>query len=429
MEGGPTVASVAGSSGSGSRSGSGNGSGSGSGESRRIALINMLNEQFAGFRWARFPVTSSCYDAGKHTGANANGGRSELTEESLAVEFSTVLLQPQAETDVRKPAIFFCHGLASNRTVWRECGLYLARQGFPVAYCDLVGHGDSTSALFHGGVRSGSISKYSIDYICHHLQEVLTRMRMYVSDMQTSSTASSVCEPTEQSSGCPVAVAGKVSVHQCSPSDLASLLPSAWAQPVVFAGHSYGGAIAFEMGIRHPDLIRSIVCVDGGFINLQKLYPDFASCIMKLCPPPFLNISYAALEGIIRTEWCRGWSELGIQSMLNNFRELTNHRHLDACNVEPKLIAPMHSQLLQDFWKYDPLSRSALVTQPVLLLPSKEAVTPFTGNKHDDVQSLLGVLCNGHLFQLDMCEQHDIPAQHPKELATQLVRHFEEGLL
>ena len=47
-----------------------------------------------------------------------------------------------------------------------------------------------------------------------------------------------------------------------------SRMDSIWVQPIV-CGQSWGGSVVLELAKLHPESIRGIVCVDGGFIDLQ----------------------------------------------------------------------------------------------------------------------------------------------------------------
>jgi pimeloyl-ACP methyl ester carboxylesterase len=455
-----------------------------------------LVSQFEGFRCFRFfatqataasqdsthtaPISSSPTGTGCGAGscirvnpvlASSSSSSSSNTslDNSMVVEFSTNSLTVPTDS---KPAILCIHGLASNRTIWRECGLALASRGYAVAYCDLVGHGDSSSPLGMLGVRAGTIGRYNMAMICDHLAALLARLRELAATQNDSSDSNSIPSLTVDSHEADGSSSGRI-VKEISVENVGQYLPLAWAnRRVIVVGHSYGASIALELGIRCPDLVGGIVCVDGGFINLARLYPDFGACIMKLCPPPLFNMSFAALEGIVRTEWCRGWSELGIQSMLNNFRELNNIHNINGpCNVEPKLASPLHVQLLQNFWYYNPLVCASLVTQPVLLLPSKENANLFTFNKREDIDALMSILTasNGATVSStvsvtttstesltssgeaadttltlstavsQVCERrrrakvvtveefgrHDIPAEHPLLLANEIMRQIE----
>ena len=100
---------------------------------------------------------------------------------------------------------------------------------------------------------------------------------------------------------------------------------------IVVVGHSYGGNVALEFGIQKNHLVCGIVCIDGGFIDLQKSYPDFAACLLHLSPPSFHGTSHADLENLVRRDWCRDWPESGVVSMLKNFSELPDG------SVEPTL--------------------------------------------------------------------------------------------
>ena len=68
--------------------------------------------------------------------------------------------------------------------------------------------------------------------------------------------------------------------------DLAGLIEQRMSPPVIAAGQSFGGNLVLELAARHPELVSGVVCVDGGFVDLQSAWPDWNDALELLTPPP-----------------------------------------------------------------------------------------------------------------------------------------------
>ncbi|MEM1333899.1 MAG: alpha/beta fold hydrolase, partial [Actinomycetota bacterium] len=71
---------------------------------------------------------------------------------------------------------------------------------------------------------------------------------------------------------------GPYDVTTCA-DDLALLIDSVGFElPPLVAGQSWGGNVVLELGFRHPDSVRLVACVDGGFIDLQERFESWEAC-------------------------------------------------------------------------------------------------------------------------------------------------------
>jgi pimeloyl-ACP methyl ester carboxylesterase len=58
--------------------------------------------------------------------------------------------------------------------------------------------------------------------------------------------------------------------------DAAALLDALDAAPAVIIGRSYGGTVALDLAIRHPDKVRAIAVLEGD--APRELAPATAAC-------------------------------------------------------------------------------------------------------------------------------------------------------
>jgi pimeloyl-ACP methyl ester carboxylesterase len=85
-------------------------------------------------------------------------------------------------------------------------------------------------------------------------------------------------------------------------------------RPVV-AGQSWGGNVAVELAWRHPAIVRGIVCVDGGWLEPSRVFPDWDACAAALAPPRLIGRPLAEIEGYVRSGH-PDWPETGILGAL-----------------------------------------------------------------------------------------------------------------
>ena len=164
-------------------------------------------------------------------GVNDGLPTSELIATGTGVRLR-VVKWGEPETHSGMP-IVLVHGLASNAMLWEGAALAFVALGHPVIAVDLRGHGQS--------------DKPDDGY-----------------DMQTVTF------------------------------DLAKLLEvlavRGYVRPVV-CGQSWGGNVVIELAHQYPQLVRGVVAVDGGFLELQNHFPEWEACSIALRPPNLLGTS------------------------------------------------------------------------------------------------------------------------------------------
>lgn len=234
--------------------------------------------------------------------------------------------------------VLLVHGLASNARTWDGVADRLHELGHPVAAVDQRGHGHSDKPD----------TGYDFATICADLASVLEGLGW-------------------------TADAGRL--------------------PLV-AGQSWGGNVVLELAIRHPEATRAIVCVDGGTLELARLFPTWERCRAAMAPPRLTGITAQEFETMIRT-WHPDWSAAGVAGTLANMEIRPDG------TIAPWLSLDHHLSILRHLWEHHPPERWPLLSVPVLLIPSALAddegvgaaeagvaagllrVAPFPGGDHD----------------------------------------------
>ncbi len=245
------------------------------------------------------------------------------------------------------PPFVLVHGLASNARLWDGVATALAAAGHPVFAVDLRGHGRS--------------SKPSGPY-----------------DIPTVAN------------------------------DLATLIERLGIERPVVAGQSWGGNVVLELAARHPDLVRGIVCVDGGWLEPGRDFADWNACRAALSPPRLAGRRMAEIEGYMRSAH-PDWPETGIRGVLANFELRPDG------TVAPWLSFDHHVKVLHGLWEHRPSELYAGLMVPVLLAPADGGESDRTRKKRGDVETAATIIPEVRVrwFTGD----HDIHAQHPAELA------------
>jgi pimeloyl-ACP methyl ester carboxylesterase len=253
------------------------------------------------------------------------------------------------------------HGLASNARTWDGVAARLASRGHPVVTVDLRGHGRS----------SKPDAPYDVPVVADDLARLIEAMDL--------------------------------------------------ARPIV-AGQSWGGNVALELAARHPDSVRGIVCVDGGWLEPSATFESWEACREVLAPPRLAGLQRADIERYIRGAH-PGWPETGIAGTLANFEVRADG------TIAPWLTFERHIAVLRGLWEHHPTERYAAVPVPVLLVPVEAggaAGDDRAGRKRDDVARALGALpiARAHWMRGD----HDIHVQRPAELADVMTEQLAGGV-
>ncbi len=255
--------------------------------------------------------------------------------------------------DPRLPAWLLVHGLASNARLWDGVARHLAGLGHRVVAIDQRGHGLS--------------SKPDSGY-----------------DMVTVAD------------------------------DLIALIDVLGFDRPGVAGQSWGGNVVLELAYRHPDAISTVVCVDGGFIDLAGRFPDWDDAATALAPPRLAGTPLEQITGWLQTS-AADWPEEGRQGTLANFEVR------DDATVAPWLTFDRHLLVLRGLWEHQPSTRYQSVNVPTLLIAADNGDVAWTNSKHEAVDAAVAALPRGRAEWFSPAH-HDVHAQRPIEVGDLLHR-------
>ncbi len=244
------------------------------------------------------------------------------------------------------PAVILVHGLASNARLWDGVSQYLAEAGIPSAAVDLRGHGESDRPD----------AGYDVPTVADDVADVIR-----------------------------------------------ALAPDR----VVLTGQSWGANVALECGARHPDLVDTVVCVDGGFLRPADAFADREAMWEALAPPRFDELTPEQLEIRLRIRF-DGWPEAAVSGALANFERAGNGF------VRARLTRERHRAVLDGLWDHDPDRTVAGMRVPVRLI-----VAGDHGSKRARVEAFAAA--GGESLATEWVDaDHDVHAQFPSLVAEQI---------
>jgi pimeloyl-ACP methyl ester carboxylesterase len=206
-------------------------------------------------------------------------------------------------------------------------------------------------------------------------------------------------------------------------SDLGALLRRLGLDRPVLVGQSWGGNVVLETAARDPALVRGVVAVDGGTIELAEAFPTFEACWETLAPPRLDGTTRRELESWLR-EAHPDWPESGIQGALASFELRPDG------TVAPWLTRARHMAVLRGLWEHSPSRRYADVPVPVLLVPAASARDDHARavSEREHVERALALLPRARVRWFADTD-HDIHAHRPADLAAVLMEAVRDGFL
>ena len=191
----------------------------------------------------------------------------------------------------------------------------------------------------------------------------------------------------------------------------------------ILVGQSWGAGVVLDFAVRHPDLTRGIVLVDGGLTDLRDAFPTWDICWDRLAPPQLVGMPLASVEAYFRTAHA-DWPEEGFEGSLGNF-EIRPDR-----TIAPWLSRDHHRAILESMWRQRTADLWSRLRVPALIVPVDGGESDWTKAKRAGAEAALaateesGLPVQVHWFEGD----HDIHAQHPAELAQAILSAERDGL-
>lgn len=280
---------------------------------------------------------------------NADLPTNELVETHNGVKLRVLTWVP-VQSNSQIP-VLLVHGLASNALLWEGAAHELVDMGHVVKAVDLRGHGMSEKP--DDGYDMQSVTKDVAGLLC-------------------------------------------------------TLATNGFERPVV-AGQSWGGNVVVELAHKYPELVRGVVAVDGGFLELQEHFPQWEECSVKLRPPNLLGTPVSRMRGYMEGAH-PDWPKTGIDGSMANFEQLPDG------TIRPWLTLDRHLMVLRGLWEHKPTHIYKDITVPVMFVPAEGPGGVFSETKRQAVERALHSVPKVRVEWFSPAD-HDLHAQHPVRFA------------
>ncbi len=280
---------------------------------------------------------------------NTNVASTAIVATSSDVNLQTVTWG-RAETH-RKPPVVLVHGLASNAMLWEGAALALSALGHLVTAVDLRGHGQSDKPD----------SGYDMKTVTQDVAELLLAIQK-----------------------------------------------DGFVHPLV-CGQSWGGNVVLELAHTQPDLVRGVVCVDGGFLELQNHFPDWDNCAQALRPPALAGTRIDDFRKYLQRSH-PDWPETGINGALACME------HLPDGTLRPWLTLERHMLILRGLWEHHPTHIYGEISVPVMFVPAEGSNSVFNDSKRSAIELAEQIVPKVRVEWFSPAD-HDLHAQHPERFA------------
>jgi pimeloyl-ACP methyl ester carboxylesterase len=203
--------------------------------------------------------------------------------------------------------------------------------------------------------------------------------------------------------------------------DAAAVIRQLGLERPVALGHSWGANVVLELGVRHPELVSTLVLLDGGFMSMREGM-DWKTTKEMLAPPPISGMhidEYLSMMRGFMSDQLEVTPE--VEGVSRSLMRVDSQGR-----IRPRLSRANHLRILHALWEQNAPALLARITVPTLILATRRP-DPGPGDEMFIAAKQIGeerVREIGGPIRFEWIEGiHDVPLQHPDEVARR-VRQF-----
>ncbi len=199
--------------------------------------------------------------------------------------------------------------------------------------------------------------------------------------------------------------------------DAVAVLKSARRKRPVLVGHSWGAMVALEVAARKPMAVAGVVLVDGGVGTMRDGFTSWAEARESLSPPHLAGTPADEFRAMI-PEFFGDTVDVTPQVI----DIVMSVMRVDAAGkIRPRLTRANHMRILRAIWEQDPVAMHTGLRVPALAILAASGDAEWDARKRDGVDALRKAGAKTKVLWIEGI--HDLPLQHPRELAKR-VRAF-----
>ena len=181
----------------------------------------------------------------------------------------------------------------------------------------------------------------------------------------------------------------------------------------VAAGQSWGGNVVVSLAAKHPDVVSALALVDGGWLDLTQSFPSWEAAEVAMQPPDIEGLPASELRRYLRRTH-PDWSAEAIDATLGNMRVWPDG------TLTRRLPVDKHMRIARSMWDDPPQRRYPSITVPVLLMPALPADPDQAAERRERIRAAAEALPDATVREYPDAD-HDLHAQHPREVAADLL--------
>ncbi|GIH12125.1 alpha/beta fold hydrolase [Rugosimonospora africana] len=181
----------------------------------------------------------------------------------------------------------------------------------------------------------------------------------------------------------------------------------------VVAGQSWGGNVVVSFAARHPELVAALALVDGGWLAPSTEFSSWEACEAALRPPEIDGLPAAQLRRYLR-DTHPDWSAEALAATEANLRVWPDG------SLSRRLSIDRHMRIVRSMWDDPPQPYYPAIQVPVLLIPALPGDARQADGRRARVEAATRALSDATIREYPGAD-HDLHAQHPTELARDLL--------
>ncbi len=210
--------------------------------------------------------------------------------------------------------------------------------------------------------------------------------------------------------------------------DLRLFLAATDQERPIIVGHSWGGDVALEFAVAHPESPLGLCFVDGGTIEISAR-PEMTLERAKeqMAPPDFTGMTAGQLRERARSRrWLSAMTPELEQILFANFDVLPDD------TIRARLSRANHMRLIEAFWDHRPSKLYERVSCPVLLMPARQedrnSDAPNRVRREEAIATAGRLLRKSKTAWLED-SIHDVPLQRPERVAPTIRASIRPGVV
>ena len=200
--------------------------------------------------------------------------------------------------------------------------------------------------------------------------------------------------------------------------DLDGFADAAGISRPIIAGHSWGGDVALEYAVAHPDKTGGLVFVDGGTIEISRRTDwTLEDAKREMAPPVWTGVSESAFRERVRTRWLATVDNPAVEDIV-----MANFITLADGTIASRLSRANHLRIIEALWDHKPSELYPRVRCPVLLMPARQRGMEDTPQsrrfrREESIARAESLLPKSETAWMED-SVHDVPLQRPELVAA-----------